>query len=49
MQCRGILGAQDGIEDGFFLRNIKAFLDGISTPKKFSKAQPTTQVYTPRV
>jgi hypothetical protein len=23
------MGAQDGIEDGFFLRNIKVFLDGI--------------------
>ncbi len=28
-QCRGILSAQDGIEDGFFLLNIKAFLDGL--------------------
>ncbi len=46
MKCRGVLGVQDGIEDGFFLHNIKAFLDEILLifhAQEIAKAQLTTK------
>ncbi len=42
-QCRSVLGAQDGIEDWFFMCVIsRHFWMDYSMPKRFSKAQPTT-------
>jgi hypothetical protein len=32
------LSAQDGIEDGFFLQNIKAFLDGLFHTQEIFKS-----------
>ncbi len=51
-QCRGVLVAQDGIEDGFFYvisRHFWMEYCSYSMPKIFSKAQPTTKACTPWV